>query len=254
MTLPSTIQHIVLLCILPVIVLPCVQQDVGAQQRTIAVISFENRSIVDHDAMEPLEQGLSDMLTTELSKIQRMTVCTRERVQSLIDESDSMKIDIADQHTARKLGKALDVEVLLNGSYSTLLNGKFRIDIRLVFTKTGGAITTEYEIGERDELYTMLQDLVRKITSDLGVQLSVGEEDRLEVTRDGNFSGYLKYAQALDVSLEGKKLQKQGKIPEAVQAFKTAKMMFQSAWRESGEYEPARARASDMSLLILKLQ
>src|SRR3990172_1473408 len=58
---------VVLLCIPAVGILA---QDTG--QKTIAILYFENNSVVDKDKLDPLKKGLADMLITEMSKIKSL--------------------------------------------------------------------------------------------------------------------------------------------------------------------------------------
>jgi TolB-like protein len=231
-----------------------VHRAVAGNPNTIAVLYFENNSVVDKDKLDPLKKGLADMVITELSKIKGVKVVERERIQSIIEELNLSETDLVDQSSTQKMGKLLGAQVMLFGGFSNLFNDKLRIDVRVVRTETGETLKAEEETGELDEFLTMLQSLVKKIAVDLDVSLSSEDEDRLEATRDGNFEGYVTYAKALNFEDEGKKFEKQGKKAEAKTSFESAREMFQKAWDESDGYEPAKQKAEEMTALIARLK
>ncbi|MEW5797740.1 MAG: CsgG/HfaB family protein [Bacteroidota bacterium] len=240
------------------VVLACsalfVQPALASNPKTIAVLYFENNSVVDKDKLDPLKKGLADMMITEMTKVKGIKVVERQRIQSIIEELNLNETEMVDKATTQQMGKLLGAQVMLFGGFSNLFNDKLRIDVRIVRTETGETLKAEEETGELDEFLTMLQSLVKKIAGDLEVKLSSEDEDRLEATKDGNFSGYVTYAQALDYEDQGKKLEKQGKKTEAKTAFESAKSMYQKAWDESDGYEPAKQKVEEMAALITKLK
>jgi len=231
-----------------------VQSALAGNPKTIAVLYFENNSVVDKDKLDPLKKGLADMMITEMSKIKGIKVVERQRIQAIIEELNLNETDMVDKATTQKMGKLLGAQVMLFGGFSNLFNDKLRIDVRIIRTETGETLKAEEETGELDEFLTMLQSLVKKIANDLEVQLSSDDEDRLEATRDGNFNGYVTYAKALEFEDQGKRLEKQGKKSEAKAAFENAKSLYQKAWDESDGYEPAKQKMEEMAALISKLK
>lgn len=231
-----------------------VQQVQAGDPKTIAVLYFENNSVVDKDKLDPLKKGLADMMITEMTKIKGIKVVERQRIQSIIEELNLNETDMVDKSTTQRMGKLLGAKVMLFGGFSNLFNDKLRIDVRIVRTETGETLKAEEETGELDEFLTMLQSLVKKIASDLEVKMTSEDEDRLEASKDGNFEGYVTYAKALNFEDQGKKLEKQGKKADAKTAYETAKTMYQKALEESEGYEPAKQKVEEMAAVILKLK
>lgn len=244
----------VLCCGLFVLTAATLSQAQTSTAKTIAVLYFENNSVVDKEKLDPLKKGLADMMITEMSKIKGIKVVERQRIQSIIEELNLSETDMVDKSTTQKMGKILGAQVMLFGGFSNLFHDKLRIDMRIVRTETGETLKAEEETGELDEFLTMLQSLVKKIASDLEVKLSSEDADRLEATKDGNFQGYVTFAKALNYEDEGKNFEKQGKKSEARTAYETAKALFQKAWEESSNYEPAKVKVEEMAALIAKLK
>lgn len=230
------------------------QSALANNPKTIAVLYFENNSVVDKEKLDPLKKGLADMMITEMSKIKGMKVVERQRIQSIIEELNLNETDMVDRGTTQKMGKLLGAQVMLFGGFSNLFNDKLRIDIRIVRTETGETLKAEEETGELDEFLTMLQSLVKKIAQDLEVKLTSDDENRLEATKDGDFTGYVTYAKGLDFEDQGKKFERAGKKSDAKTAFENARSMFQKAYEESDGYEPAKQKVDDMAAQIMKLK
>lgn len=231
-----------------------VHHALASDPKTIAVLYFENNSVVDKDKLDPLKKGLADMMITEMTKIKGIKVVERQRIQAIIEELNLNETDMVDKTTTQKMGKLLGAKVMLFGGFSNLFNDKLRIDVRIVRTETGETLKAEEETGELDEFLTMLQSLVKKIATDLDVKISSEDEDRLEATKDGNFDGYVTYAQALNYEDQGKKLEKQGKKSDAKSAYENAKSLYQKALDESEGYEPAKQKVEEMAMLISKMK
>jgi len=222
--------------------------------KTIAVLYFENNSVVDKEKLDPLKKGLADMMITEMTKVKGLKVVERQRIQSILEELNLNETDMVDRSTTQKMGKLLGAQVMLFGGFSNLFNDQLRIDVRVVRTETGETLKAEEETGELDEFLTMLQSLVTKVAKDLDVKLSSEEEDRLEAAKDGNFDGFVTYAKALNHEDNGKKLEKQGKKGEAKTAFESARSLFQKAYDESDGYEPAKSKMDEMAAAIARLK
>lgn len=225
-----------------------------AVPQTIAILYFENNSVVDKDKLDPLKKGLADMLITEMSKIKNLKVVERQRIQSVVEELNLGETDLVDKNTSQKMGKLLGAKVLLFGGFSNLFGDKLRIDARIVSVETGVTLKAEEETGDLDQFLTMLKSLVKKISDDLEVKMSKAEADRLESTQDGKFDGYVTYAQALNLEDNGRKLDKQGKRADAIAMFENAKATYQKAWDQSSGYEPAKQKVEELTALVAKMK
>jgi TolB-like protein len=225
-----------------------------ANPQTIAVLDFENNSVVDKEKLDPLKKGLADMLITEMSKINSLKVVERQQIQSVVEELNLGDVALVDKDTVQKMGKLLNAKILLLGGFSNLFGDKLRIDARIVLTETGLTLKEEEEIGDLDEFLTMLKSLVKKVSNDLEIKLSKVEEDQLESTKDGKFDGYVTYAQGLNLEDNGHMLEKERKIVDAAAIYENARSMFQKAWNESNGYEPAKQKAEEMTALVGKMK
>ncbi|MGE5458364.1 MAG: CsgG/HfaB family protein, partial [Methanococcaceae archaeon] len=130
---------------------------------TVAVLYFDNNSIVDKEKLEPLSKGIAQMLITELAQIKSFKVVERERLNDLIKEQKLSLSGAVDQATIQKVGKLLGAQTLLFGSYVNFFGGKMRLDLRIVETETGLTLKAEEVTDDVEELFSMIKSISEKI-------------------------------------------------------------------------------------------
>lgn len=200
----------------------------GASQRTVGVLYLENNSVADKASLDPLQKGLTDMLITELSKIEGLKVVERVKLQALVDELHLGLSGMVDPATAQQIGKLLGAQTLVMGGFIKGFDGKLRIDVRLVDVETGRTLTTDEETDEPKHLFKMIKRMSKAIAEDLEVKLTKADKKRLKETDNASFAASVWYARGLD-------LEDQGKVEEAAK-------MYEQALKESPRYARAKAR------------
>ncbi len=121
---------------LVLIVLFCVFMPVmtlAKNKIVISVLYFQN-TIKSKD-VDWLSKGLADMLISDLSASDDLTLVERENLQKVIDEQHFAQSGFADNNQAIKLGKVLNAEKIVTGSYIVSGND-LRIDIKIIDTST----------------------------------------------------------------------------------------------------------------------
>jgi TolB-like protein len=221
---------------------------------TVAVMNFDNNSVVDHEKLDPLKKGLADMLITELSKINGLKVVQRSQAQSVVDELNLSASDLGGKNASQKLGRLLGAKVILFGGFSNLFGDKLRIDTRLVSTETGITLKTEEETGALDEFSFLLNALVHDVAKDLEVKLSSADENHLRPPQGGKFSGYVTYAQGVSMEDSAQALLRNGNQSDALAMYENARTTYQKAYTESNGYQPAKQKADEMGQIIAQLK
>lgn len=202
-------------------------------KRTIAVLYFENNSLAKKQEMEPLRKGLADMLITELSKIEQLQVIERAQLQQIMEEMALGQSGMVDQSSAQQVGKLLGAQTLLLGSFMNMLDGKMRIDVRIVQVETGLTLKAEEETGKPKELYEIVKKLVAKIAKDLDIKLTAADAKRLSQVENKSFDAALYYAKGLEYEDAGD--------------FANAKTMYQKALKVNKKFEKAKERLVALS-------
>ncbi len=202
------------------------------QQKTIAVLYFQNNSIADRQNMEPLSKGLADMLITELSKIQALKVIERSQLQQMIEEMKLGQSGLVDEKTAQQVGRLLGAQTLLLGGYVVMFGGKMRIDARIVEVETGRTLEAEEVTGDVKHLFKMVQKLSQKIAKALDVKLTKNDKKRLKKIQNKSFDAALYYSKGLEY-LDAHDLDQ-------------ARAMFQKALEINPKYESARKQLEQL--------
>lgn len=187
-------------------------------RRTIGVMYFQNNALFNKEAMAPLEKGLTDMLITELSKIEALKVVERSQLRRLMTEMGLSATGVIDPATVQEMGKLLGAETLLLGSFATDMSGKkIRLDARIVETETGLTLKAEEMTGKTQSLFKMVGKLAGKIAKKLDVKLTKSDKDRLKIPENTSFQATLYYAQGLDFEDEAEYGQALGAYRQALE-------------------------------------
>ena len=203
----------------------------GAEKQTLAVLYFENNSLVDKDALEPLRKGLADMLITELSHIEAFNVVERAKLQSLMEEMALGMSGAVDLATAQEAGKLLGAQTILFGSFAKGFDKKIRLDVRIVETETGRTIKAEEITDKPKKLFKMVRRLTERIAQNLDVELTKADKKRMG-TGGSSFDAALYYAKGLDLHDKG----------ELQQALK----MYQKALAADRKFEAAKKKIAEI--------
>ncbi len=205
----------------------------AVDQKTIAVLYFENNSLAKREEMDPLRKGLADMFITEFSKIDQFKVVERSRLEQLIEEMKLGQSGMLDAQTAQQVGKLLGAQNLVFGSYMNMYDGKMRIDLRIVEVETGLTIKAEEATGKAKELYKLVSQLVVKIIKNLNVRVSKADVLRLSQVENKSFDAALYYAKGLEYEDAGD--------------VANAKNMYSKALKENKNFNQAKQRLQALS-------
>ncbi|MBN2090311.1 tetratricopeptide repeat protein [candidate division KSB1 bacterium] len=173
------------------------QNDPGIQ--TIAILDFDNNSIGDDKQIwEPMGKGLAQMLITDLSKIVKLKVVERERIQYILDELKLQKSEAFDEKSVVQIGKQLGVHAMLFGGFSKI-DKMVRIDARLIKVETSELIKAEEITGKAEEFINLEKELALKITKNLDVELSKYEGKLIEKSENRSLEAALAYSEGLSL-------------------------------------------------------
>ncbi len=197
-------------------------------KRTVAVLYFDNNSLVKKEEMEPLRKGLADMMITELSKIEAFQVVERTNLEQILEEMKLGQAGMVEEGKAQEVGKMLGAENLILGSYMMMFDGKLRIDARLVQVETGRTLKAEEETGSPKNLSQMVANLVRRHAGNMNVKLTSAQNKSLNEDDNKSFEASLLYARGLQY--------------EDAKDYANARKMYQQAIKLNPKYLRARNR------------
>ena len=141
-----------------------------SMRKSVAVLGFHNISAKVNDSW--LATAFSEMLSTELAGGEKLRLISGGDVANLRISSPWSQTDTLDQVTTSRIGTALNSDLLVLGSYTTIGNrdgGQVRLDVRLQDAKTGEILTEVAEIGSTQDLFQIVSRAGSKLCDRLGV-------------------------------------------------------------------------------------
>jgi non-specific serine/threonine protein kinase len=153
------------------------------REHSIAVLYFENLSGVKED--EYLRDGITEDITTELSKIKELKTFSRAMVLAYRDRSV----------TAGQVGKELGASYVLVGSLRRA-GARLRINAQLVDAATDFPLWSERYDREMKDVFEVQDEIAQKIAAALRITLSPQEQKALSAKPTEDLQAYDLYLRA----------------------------------------------------------
>jgi serine/threonine protein kinase/cytochrome c-type biogenesis protein CcmH/NrfG len=147
------------------------------REHSIAVLYFENLSGVKED--EYLRDGITEDITTELSKIKGLKTFSRAMVLAYRDKPV----------TAGKVGTELGASYVLAGSLRRA-GARLRINAQLVDAATDFPLWSERYDREMKDVFEVQDEIAQKIAAALRITLSPQEQEALSAKPTENLQAY----------------------------------------------------------------
>ncbi len=143
---------------------------IASAQKGIAlsVIPFENNA--KDQEFSWLEEGIQDLLSTELSQYDSIRVIERKKLDAILSEQEIAYSGLADSRSLPKIGKLLSAKAVVAGSFA-VSGGALRIDARCVDVESGEVIAAT-GVEDRVELAFAAQ---RRLAKALAAKLGAGD-------------------------------------------------------------------------------
>ena len=146
-------------------------------EHSIAVLYFENLSGMKED--EYLRDGITEDITTELSKIKRLKTFSRAMVLAYRDKPV----------TAGQVGTELGASYVLTGSLRRAGN-RLRINAQLIDAATDFPLWSERYDREMEDVFAVQDEIASKIAAALRITLSPQEQQALAAKPTENMQAY----------------------------------------------------------------
>ncbi len=199
-----------------------------ASKPSIAVLPLQNLS-TDADSSY-FSDGMTDEITTKLSKIQGIDVASHSSV-AVIKGSD--------QNPAG-LGRQLGVRYLLEGTVRKSGN-QVRINVHLIDTSSGYQVWADDFVGELKDVFSLQEQTALKIAQALNLHLSPQEQKAIQ-------QRYTQNPQAYEAFLVGRALLE----VETPEKFEASRDSFEQALKLDPNYAPALAGLSHVEALYYR--
>lgn len=197
---------------------------------TIGVLPF---AIEGPPQYEALGRGLAELLTTDLSITNRLSVLERARVQAMMDEMRLGLAGFTDPASAARTGRLLRAGTIVQGRalIAGQEGGRTRLQALLVDATEPGDVRDADQEGLLEQLIDMETALALAIYREMGIELTAAEVARIEDKPTTNLQAFLAYSEGLRALDEGD--------------FQGAAARFRSATRLDPGFESASTAADD---------
>ena len=196
-------------------------------QNSVAVLYFENLSGAVED--EYFRDGMTEDITTELTKIRSLHVFPRAAVAAFRDKLA----------TASEIGQRLSATHVLSGSLRRSGN-RLRITVQVVETGTGHSVWGERYDRQVEDIFEVQDDIARCIAQALRISLTPQEDKTIGRKPTENLQAY-------DYFLQGRRYARRQNREFALQ-------MFERALELDPDFAPAHAGIAKICAMQYYLQ
>jgi TolB-like protein len=208
---------------------------------TVAVLPM---TIAGDSSLQPLSRGLAELLLTDLAMVRSLRLLERIQVGALLDELKLGQSGRAEASTAARVGRLLRAERMVQGVAAITENGPVRMSATVV--RGDGSVRSGAQAnGTFKQLLDLEKQLVFGLATELGIQLTEAERQRILRQGPKNLAAFLAYSKGLEALDRGDYRGAAAAFAQAVRADPT----FQAAveQQQAAEAAPAvQATAGDV--------
>src|SRR5947208_3064872 len=161
---------------------------------TIAVLPL---TIAGDSSLQPLSRGLAELLVSDLALVRNLRLLERVQIGALLDEMKLGQSGRADPSTAARVGRLLRAERMVQGVAAITENGPVRMSATVV--RSDGTVRSGAQAnGTFKQLLDLEKQLVFGLATELGIQLTEAERQRILRQGPKNLAAFLAYGRGLD--------------------------------------------------------
>jgi len=168
--------------------------NLAPEPSTIAVLPV---TIAGDSSLQPLSRGLAELMLTDLAMIRSLRLLERIQVGALLDELKLGQSGRADASTAARVGRLLRAERMVQGVATITQNGPVRMSATVV-RGDGDVRSGAQASGTFKQLLDVEKQVVFGLATELGIQLTDAERQRIHRQGPKNLAAFLAYSQGLE--------------------------------------------------------
>jgi len=213
---------------------------------TIAVLPM---TIAGDSSLKPLSRGLAELVLSDLAMVRSLRLLERIQVGALLDELKLSESGRADASTAARVGRLLRAERMVQGVAAITQNGPVRMSATVV--RGDGSVRSGAQAnGTFKQLLDLEKQLVFGLASELGIQLTEAERQRILRQGTKNLAAFLAYSKGLEALDRGDYRAAGGAFAQAVHADPS----FQQAHQQQQAAEAAPVLQASPGDLVTVIQ
>ena len=202
---------------------------------TVAVMPF--RYVGRDSTLRPLERGLAALVVTDLSRVRRLRLVERERLQVLLDELKLAESSRVDPATSARSGRLVGAGQMVQGQFTEVPTQQLRIDATVVRATDAEISATGAGADRLQALFDIEKAVVFQLLDRMGITLTPAERQQISERPTRDLQAFLLYSRGLEA-------QDRGDFGAASQAFQAAARQdpsFQQASQQAAATQDAEA-------------
>jgi hypothetical protein len=165
--------------------------------------------------LRPLERGLASLVVTDLSKVRRLRLVERDRMQALIDELQLAAGTRVDPATGARSGRMVRAGQVVQGQFQEVPTANFRVDASVVRTTDAQVAATGSDADALRALFDIEKRVVFQLLDRMGITLTPAERTAVNERPTQDLQAFLLYSRGLES-------QDRGDFGAAAQSFQAA--------------------------------
>ena len=207
---------------------------VGATN-TLAVLYFRNKT--GQKKLDALQKGLALMLITDLSKVDKIQVVERIKLQALLDEMELGTSGLVDQSTAPWVGRLLGAYYVADGEIRESPITDLEIQPYIIDVPFETVTSQSPASGSMDKFFRMEKKILFGIIEQMNILLSPAEKAILEKPISTSTAALMALFLGIDYSDQGK--------------YENAAEMYQQALNQDPQLQLAKNALQELKTLGL---
>lgn len=169
-----------------------------------AVAVFPFRYVGSNADLAPLGRGLTQLMITDLAKVNRLKLLEREQVQALVDEMALTENGTVDPANGARSGRMLRAGRVMQGSVQDLAaRGGLRLDAAMVNASNASVVATGSASDQLQQLFTMQKQVLMGMLQQMGIALSPAEQRALSERPTADLQAFLAFSRGLEAEDRG---------------------------------------------------
>ncbi len=201
-------------------------------RKAIAVLYFTNLS--QDRALDWLDRGLTEMLTTNLSQVKGMDVLSTERIAAALERIGKKDSPTMTPALAQAVARDTGASAFVSGALLRIGPSRLRLDVRVQDSVSGQVLCSEKVEGENiDAVFQMVDSLTARLAERFLPAGSLpGNAPALEEVATSNVEAYRHYQLGLDAYRRFEQVEALREFEEAVRL----DPQFALAWYQIANY------------------
>ena len=150
-----------------------------------------------NEEYRPLGRGLSEMITVDLSKIDRLTVVERVRLQALLDEQALAGSELFDQSTAPRRGLLIGAGTVVGGTFNLTDDNRAEMNVVPFDIVSGKNPSPVNSSDTLERLFQMEKEVVLLLLEEMGIELTEEEITQIQRFPTRNLQAFLAFSRGL---------------------------------------------------------